>query len=182
MWIKLYVRKWCGIAKKIEYGEKNMNDMNMCVCAVVWNIEWKKSNRKRTNEILIKTICTLIVCQSLQLWFAMMVFFSRKKLFDGFGGMNERKIGGTSERTSGTQGLIQWSLQAYTHTHEVQNIVKRHQTHIALFFGNRDYFISNAMKYRKPNSHEHAELSSTLYLVAGKYLKELKLEMRHTST
>lgn len=26
---------------------------------------------------------------------------------------------------------------------------------IFFFIGNRDYFISNAMKYRKPNSHEH---------------------------
>lgn len=29
----------------------------------------------------------------------------------------------------------------------------------SVFRGNRDYFISNAMKYRKPNSHERTELS-----------------------
>lgn len=45
---------------------------------------------------------------------------------------------------------------------------------VRMIIGNRDYFISNAMKYRKPNSHERTELSSAkptkvIFEEAGRY-------------
>lgn len=52
------------------------------------------------------------------------------------------------------------------------------------FMENRDYFISNAMKYRKPNSHERTELSSMLARSSLPYrvthFFEKKLRVRFT--